>query len=243
MNHFSQASWKHKSLITMLALTILGVSLTMAADHSRFHDLSATDQGKIIWGLHENKEWDKPEQKPIVEVILATQMPGEANFISYVDDAIAMTEKYGWKEFYPLIQAIHDQPHCPYVNQRAFLSIRFAKGSFVPTEIVADAKVLGDAGYYQTTITDERLQGAVARLVEQPDHEALVTYLLTVVVEPSGKGGTDRGHFAAWTVLNSEPPDLVKRELDKARRSYNQFYQEELQRALVVRAKTKVSKP
>jgi len=86
---------------------------------------------------------------------------------------------------------------------------------------------------------DDKLQGAVVRLIEQPDHEAVVTYLLTVVVQSTGKGGTDRGHLAAWSVLNVEPPDLVKRELDKGLKNYNDFYQEELQRALVVRTKSK----
>ena len=46
------------------------------------------------FGLSTDKEWDKPEQKPVVETILATQMPGEANYMAWVDDAMAMTEKY-----------------------------------------------------------------------------------------------------------------------------------------------------
>ena len=227
-----------KTLIAALALTLLAIPFAIAADYSRFHNLSAAEQGKIIWDLHESKEWGKPEQKPVVEAILATQMPGEANYMAWVDDAIAMTEKYDWKEFNPLITAIHDQPHSPYLNQRAFLSIRFSKGNSVPAEIVADAKVIGDAGFYQSSVMDDKLQGAVVRLIEQPDHEAVVTYLLTVVVQ-STKGGTDRGHLAAWSVLNVEPPDLVRRELDKGLKNYNDFYREELQRALVVRTKSK----
>ena len=188
----------------------------LPTDYSNFDSLSDHDREMVVWRLFDKNEFGKPEHKPICRSLLATQGRfANANGTSWTLEAIALTEKHGWKDFTDLIQTIRQKPDNIWANQAALGCLRSFSGKPVPADIVKNAEILFQGGVWKSGITDEALTAAKRELVSSPDQEAVLVYSVTVAGWHSGKGGTDRGRTAAVEVIRAMPKEMVDAELAK----------------------------
>jgi hypothetical protein len=70
-----------------------------------------------------------------------------------------------------------------------------------------------ESGYYQNTVTDEKLSAACAAIQSETDKETVLVYTLRVAGWHAGKGGTERGRKAAANILKDLPREMVSRRV------------------------------
>jgi hypothetical protein len=203
--------------LPLLATVLTTPGTVLAEDYAGYAALPEIERDRIVWNLHEYRQWGLPEQKPICRDLLETQGHSFANQIAWTTDAIDLAQKQGWKDLSPLIAKIYERPKNIWVYERAFRYLRSEEGKLISTNIVAAADILGAAGHYRSAVSDEQLSAAKERLVREADKEAIMVYALNVAGWHAGKGGTDRGRKAAADVLKGLDRETVTQRLRQLR--------------------------
>ena len=216
---------------TSLLVAVLAASgiAAIAADYSDFTGLSEEKKDRLVWELHERREWGLPEQKPICRDLLANQGYRFANAIAWTTDAIDLAEKQGWTDLKPLVAKIYEAPRNIWVYERAFRCLRNQEAKPVSSNVVEDAEALRRAGAYRPTVTDKELDKVKERLTENSDKEAVLVFALGVAGWHAGKGGTERGRLAAIEVLRQLPRDDVANRVRQLHRDCEGYMRPEIE--------------
>jgi hypothetical protein len=199
-----------------------------AADYADFASLSEREKSKLVWELHERKEWGLPEQKPICRDILANQ-GYFANATAWTSDAIALAEKQAWNDLTPLISKIYEAPRDIWIYESAFAYLRRASGKSIPRSLIENMETLRAAGYYESTVTDTHLQQAKQRLTRQSDKEAILVYAIGIAGWHAGKGGNSRGREAAVDVLLGLKHQDVASRLRQLHRNCESYMRDQIE--------------
>ena len=101
---------RHETALLIFVLSVATVMAAVAANYTAFAAQSEVKKDKVIWDLHERREWGLPEQKPVCRDVLANQGYHFANAIAWTTDAIDLTEKQNWNDLNPLITKIYAAP-------------------------------------------------------------------------------------------------------------------------------------
>lgn len=195
-----------------------------AAASSSFARLSQEAKLKFLAELHENPQWvTSPDRKDICRFIIETTANPNGQGLPYILEAIDLTEAEGWSDLAPFIEQIFERPRTPGSMERAFLYVRARNGKPVSPSIKAEAKVLEEAGGYRSTVTDERLYTAKQALMQESDKEAVLVYALLTGMDSPGKGGNNRGRFAAVDVLKALDRNIVEVRLRQLRQTFDSY--------------------
>ena len=178
------------------------------------------DKNAIVWELDDLNLWEPghgwglPNQKPICRDLLLndgySSITNNPNAANWTVDAIDMAEKQGWTDLNPLIEKIYEKPRSIWLFERAFRYFRAQSGKPVSTNLLAAVETLGSGGQYlysengkKLIVSDEQLAAAKTILLQEPDKEAVLVYLLEIAGGNGGKGASDRGRKAVADVLGS----------------------------------------
>lgn len=216
-------------ILLLLSLTVFRGTLALASDYSEFAALSDAKKDKIVSELHDRDEWGLPEHKPICCDVLKNQGYPFLNAIAWTIAAIDLAQEQNWTDLDPFITRIYGSPRNIWVYERAFRYLRDRAGKPVSSNLVRDVESLRKAGFYRSTISDERLSKAKEALAQNPDREAVLVYVLGVAAWHAGKGGTDRGRLAAVEILQQLPHGDVASRLRQLHRDCEGYMRPEIE--------------
>ena len=205
----------------------MGVRTTAseAADYGSFAQLPDPEKEKIVWDLHDKREFGKPEHKPICRELIATQGKfTNANATSSTIGAFEAAQKHGWKDLDQLVKAVYEKPRNIWLYESSFRCLRALSGNPVPAKAVAAAQTLLKSGWYESPVSDKDLAIAKKELIGQEDKEVTLVCALYVVCQHSGMGGTERGRDAAREVLSTLPRRRVRATLEVFRESFDPLW-------------------
>lgn len=191
---------------------LLGLLLSpvhaVPASYEDFGKLPDKKKENIVRKLFDKGTFGKPEHKPILKDILATQ----ARY-AYANAALFTCRAMdsAGKEMAPLVERIYERPRSLTLYEKAFLWLR---GPLDPG-LFAAADTLIRSGFYQTEVTDAQAAAAKRRLLEYPDREAVLVCAFKVALSGSGKGGTDKGRRAGVEILRSLDPVQVRERVSQ----------------------------
>ncbi|MFA5140394.1 MAG: hypothetical protein WC728_14270 [Elusimicrobiota bacterium] len=200
--------------MTALLLCLLLSPIHAApASYDGFDKLPDKKKESIVRRLFDKGTLGKPEHKPILKDILATQ----ARY-AYANAALFTCRAMdsAGKEMAPLVERIYQRPKSLTLYEKAFLWLR---GPLDPG-LFAAADTLIRSGLYQTEVTEEQAAAAKKRLLEDADKEAVLVCAFKVALSGSGKGGTDRGRRAGVEILRSLDPVEVRKRVSRFKRDF-----------------------
>ena len=195
-------------------------TIAIPTSFDNFAALPEKDKNRIVWELDDLNLWEPghgfglPNQKPICRDLLLndgySSITNNPNAANWTVDAIDMAEKQGWTDLNPLIEKIYEKPRSIWLFERAFRYFRAQSGKPVSTNLLAAVETLGSGGQYlysengkKLIVSDEQLAAAKTILLQEPDKEAVLVYLLEIAGGNGGKGASDRGRKAVADVLGS----------------------------------------
>ena len=193
-------------------------TIAIPTNFDNFAKLPITNKNAIVWELHDGGMpgywWGLPNQKRICRDLLLndgySSITNNPNAANWTVDAIDMAEKQGWTDLNPLIEKIYEKPRSIWLFERAFRYFRTQSGKPISTNLLAAVETLRSGGQYrysqndkQLIVSDEQLAAAKKLLLQEPDKEAVLVYLLENAGGNGGKGASDRGRKAVADVLGS----------------------------------------
>ncbi len=188
-----------------------------AGRYDHFANLSDEEKDRVVWQLHEDGTWGRPDQKPICRDLLEHQGYSSPNDTAWTTGAIDVAETRQWTDLKDLVTAISQRPKNIWILERAFRYLRRQEGKDIPASIETAVQTIAAAGQHESPVTDRQLAAAIAILEAAPDQDASAVYLLRIACWHAGKGGSDRGRLAAVEVLRKLTSDLVLPRLQQLR--------------------------
>lgn len=216
----------------MLPMLLSAILMGCKPDYSNFAALSVEQKDKTVWKLHNNKEWGKPEHKPICQDILRHQGYDYGNAILWTHHAIQLAETQGWVDLKPLVQAIYDQPKDVHVYKMAFDYLRRVNQQPIDPDILQAVAVLENANAWRprnARISNDQLNQTIQTLALAADQEAVMVYTIQVAIDNRvTKGGSDEGMQAATKVLTKLDQSQLNVWLDRFEQNVRPIYRDDL---------------
>ena len=179
--------------------------------HSSDQAVTRGVRNNLIGNLR--KDVEPSLYKPICLDVLTSQALDNPNFISYVSNAIQLAEDNDWPEAKPLIQQIYQHPGSVFVYQRAFFYLHGLKEEELADDFIDAWMTIASSAYKENKITEEALEQAKQRLINEQDKELVLVYTLIAACLTEGRGASNRGQLAALDVLKTLDRAMVKSRL------------------------------
>ena len=213
-----------------LLLCLLVSALHAApASYDGFGKLPDKKKEGIVRKLFDKGALGKPEHKPIIRDILATQARyAYANAGLFTVRAMDLAEQHHWTDLAPAVERIYLHPRGLALYERAFRWLRSVKGQPVDPGLFAAADTLVRSGFYRAQVGDGEVDSARKRLLEDADKEAVLVCAFKLALAGSGKGGTDKGRRTGVAILRSLDAGRVRERIDQFRKDFERSGEREI---------------